>query len=234
MLKAESNIVHPFRLLVAGKAKSGKTTLVVDIIHRIMRPQIDRIIVLCPSWNTQDVFDPIRDMVNPSRDVWTDLDTNPFATIMKQLLKQIEYAKAKGTAPIRTLLFIDDMSGSKMMHSGRITPLSHLSIQSRHLCLSIFILSQQPKSITPGFRDNTDGVIAFPPQRELDRAWLYQEYNGNAIEKQKFIDLIMTAWKGVDRKDFLEFGTHFLFILLPFRSITRYFADFDYELTITK
>ncbi len=233
-MQAESLLIHPVRILISGKGKSGKTTTAVGIVDKVLRYQIDRLIVICPSWSFQEVFDPIRDMVKEERDVFEteklESEENPFKTIFKQLVRCKTNAIRKGCRQLNIGLLVDDMSGTGMMHGGRISALSNMAIQARHWNLSIIVLTQQPMSITPGYRDNVDAVIAFPPLRQQDRMWLYNEYNANGLKKEKFMALVMKAWKGNDVDDDSEYGSHFLFILLPTRSKARYFIDYAYEI----
>jgi hypothetical protein len=234
-MQAEALIVHPSRVLISGKGKSGKTTAAVDLIDRVLRHQIDRLIVICPSWSFQEVFDPIRDMVKAERDVFEtekieNSSENPFTIIFRQIRTCKMNAIKKGVKQLNICLLVDDMSGTSMMHGGRLTPLSNMAIQARHWNLSMIVLTQQPMSITPGYRDNVDAVIAFPPLRQQDRMWLFNEYNANGLRKDKFMSMVMKAWRGNDVDDDSEYGSHFLFILLPVRSKARYFIDYQYEL----
>ena len=231
---AVSLLKHPFRLMVAGKSGSGKTTLVVDIIKECFHPQVDRIMILCPSWDSQENFDPIRKYVDRKRDVIDKFNRDPFKKLLKQLNEQKILAKEEGRKNIKTLILIDDMAGSRMLHGGRVTPFSNLAIQSNHVDLSIIVLTQQPKAITPGFRDNLEGVICYPPQRKIDRQWLFEEYNGNNLSKKKFFEIISIAWKGIHQNDYSQLGQHFIFMFMPIRAPIRYFADFHFELTPKK
>lgn len=227
---AEALMEHPYRALFAGKSKSGKTALAVKLINESWRNEIDRFMVFCPTWD-QKAFDPIRDLVRRKEDIIQNYDKDPFPSLYRQLLNIKKKCIEKKYQMPRTLLLIDDMSGSKILHGGRLSAFAHLSIQSNHLSLSIFVLTQQVKSISPAFRDNLDGLIAFPMNREEDRDWLFKEYNGNMIRKKTFKKIIKTAWKGVGNEGYDRYGQHFLFVHLPVRAPTRYFSDFNHEIT---
>lgn len=233
-MKADAEIQHPFRLLITGKAKSGKTTLCVKKINENIRPRVQRLIVVCPTWESQKVFDPIRDMVKSERDVFSPFSAKIFEKIYEQLQQQLKIALEKGLPPIETCLLIDDMAGTKDVHGGRQTPFGQIAIQASHLHCSIFTMTQSPKAISPMFRENLDGVIAFIPQSRRDRDWLYEEYNGNMMKKETYMKMLKTAWKGFGNCDHEEFGKHFIFILFQTRSPTRYFADFENELRTKK
>jgi hypothetical protein len=226
-MQAEALIKHPCRFLFAGRAKSGKTTLAVKIIDEVLRKQIDRLIVLCPTWD-QALFDPIRDLVMDKTDVIEDYDNDPFKGLLKQLRTIHAICKKKDIKTPNTLLLIDDMAGTKMLHGGAISPFGHISVQASHWNLSIFVLTQKAKAITPSFRDNLEYLVAFPLNKTDDQEWLFKEFNGNMVRKKVFMKLIKRSWKGFEDSGY---GRHFLFIYFPSGSHLRYFSDFAYELT---
>lgn len=226
-MQAEALIKHPGRFLFAGRSKSGKTTLCVKLIDEVMRNQVDRMKVLCPTWD-QDLFDPIRDLVLDKSDIIQDFDNDPFRALLKELKTLNAICKKKGIKTPRTLLLIDDMAGTKMLHGGAISPFAHIAIQAPHWNLSIFLLTQKAKAISPSFRDNLEYLVAFPLNKTEDQEWLYKEFNGNMVKKKVFMKLIKRSWKGFEDSGY---GRHFLFIHFPSGSHLRYFSDFAYELT---
>ena len=226
-MQAEGLIRHPCRFLFAGRTKSGKTTLCVKLIDEVMRNQIDRMKVLCPTWD-QDLFDPIRDLVIEKDDVIQDFKNDPFEGLLKELKTLHAICKKKGIKMPSTLLLIDDMAGTKMIHGGAISPFAHIAIQANHWNLSIFLLTQKPKAVSPSFRDNLECLVSFPLNKKADQDWLFEEFNGNMIKKKVFLKLIKRSWKGFEDSGY---GRHFLFIYFPSGSHLRYFSDFAYELT---
>jgi GTPase SAR1 family protein len=181
MLSAEALIVHPARILLSGASGSGKTTLAVYIMNSILRREIDRFIIICPTWETQDIFRCMDDIVQINRDVIQDAEeNNPFQRIKGELIAMRKHCQKKGVR-IRVCLFIDDMAGTPILHGGLITPFSSLSTQMRNLDLSCLVLTQQPKLITPSFRLNSNYVISFPATTRNERDWLYAEMNLSLI-----------------------------------------------------
>lgn len=223
------HFVHPGRYLFAGKSKSGKTTLLVDVVRQHFKNLVDRIIFVCPTID-QPLFDPIRNLYKSERDVFDYNDKNVFDLILKQIRLQKAFCKKEGIPEVRTLLIIDDTAGLNVMHGGRHGKFSNLSIHCNHENLSIFVLTQQPKGISPSFRENLEGLVCFPLLSRKDRDWIYEEYNGCVVKKKTFQKLVLRAWKGQENEDFEEFGKHFLFITFPVRAQPRYFGDFAYEL----
>lgn len=231
-MRAERNILHPCRIFVTGRSGGGKTTAVVDLIDRVFRNQVDRVVVCCPSWSSQPLFGPIRDLVKDERDV---LDYNPkngkdpFERFFRSLTKQKEFAAARGELMLKTLLFIDDMGGDKTQHET-FGYLSRISNQSRHFNLSIINISQQPKLACPSLRQASDFALVFPPTSSNGKVWCHDELNLNLIPKKEFDFIITTAWKG-GRDDIKELGSHFLFVIIPQRKPARYFIDYKQEIT---
>jgi GTPase SAR1 family protein len=223
------HFVHPGRVLIAGKSKSGKTTLAVKIILKKYSPKVNRIMFLCPTYH-QPAFDPVRHLLKEKRDVFNTDDENAIKVIEKQLQEQRNICDKMGLPPVETLLFIDDMAGKKMMHGNRHSPFANLSLHCNHLHLSIIVLTQQPMGITPSFRENIDCLICYPSLKRTDREWLYNEYNC-MMKKKTFIKLVKQAWKGPGNTEYSEFGEHFLFIVFPVRAAPRYFIDFSHELS---
>lgn len=227
------HFIHPGRYLFAGKSKSGKTTLLVDVVRRHFKNLVDRIIFVCPTLD-QEIFDPIRPLFNPKTDVFDYNDKDVFLVIEKQVRFQRALCAKEGIPEIKTLLIVDDTAGLNIMHGGRHSKFSNLAIHCNHLNLSIFSLTQQPKAITPSFRENLEGLVCYPLLGRKDREWLYDEYNGSLVKKRTFQKLVLASWKGPENEDFEDFGKHFLFITFPIRAQPRYFGDFSHELFARK
>jgi hypothetical protein len=231
-MQAEQYIQHPVRIFVTGRSGTGKTTTTVDLIHRILRHQLGtngRLMVASPTWELQKVFDPIRNMVKSEKDVFTQPEKGMFQKIVKRLQKEKLLAIQHSLPVIQTLILVDDFSGSRLVHSSSCG-ISELAVQTRHLNTSMIVISQQPKQTSNAFRQNCECLISFPPTSREGLDWLVSEFNGNQFEKELFFKICQRAWKG-KRKDFEEYNTHFLFVLITPRKPTRYFCDFNVELT---
>ena len=227
--KAESKLVHPFRALITGKADSGKTYLAVRIMMA-KRNEFDRLIVICPTWNTQDIFRCLDSMVIRKKDIYEDPDISTFSSIKADLLNVRNKTKQEGLPDVRTLLFIDDLSGTKFIHGGRISAFANLSIQIRHLGCSSILISQQAKSVTPSYRDNINVLCAFPSQKREDLKWIESEFGNLNWSSEQMRSIILAAWNGFSDEN--EWGQHFLFIYCHPRGQSEYYCDFDYRLEI--
>lgn len=231
---------HPGRYLFTGKSGSGKTTLAIEVILKLYigggvkrDTTIDRIIVVCPTYFEQKTFDPIREYVNPKRDVFVQINGDTISQILEEIRDQYHITTERGVKPIETLVIIDDMGGNRALHGGRHGSFPDFCLQSRHYHTSLFVVTQQAKSITPAFRDNLEGVIIYPSLRKNEIDWAYEEY-GMTLKKDSFVRLLKKAWRGPGRNDDLQWGEHFLFILLGLRTRPRFFVDFTHELSKRK
>ena len=96
---------------------------------------MDRILILCPTYQTQTTFDPIRKLVY-ARDVWDGKGKKDIQE-MEQIMDTTQKRRIKeGLKKTRFLVIVDDMAGTTALHGNRISPFGHLSIQTPHLSCS--------------------------------------------------------------------------------------------------
>ncbi len=232
-MQAEANIQHPARLLISGKAGSGKTWLAVDLIDRVLRHQVNRLIVICPTWYTQSIFRCLDGMVKPDRDVFEDLENDTFEEIYKQILQQVRYCAQNNKEPIKTLLFIDDCGSNNLIHGGRISCFGKLAIQFRHLNVSSIVIVQNPKLVSPNYRENANHFIFFPCHRLEEMEWIYKEFNPSFCQKKTFFKILLRAW-GLKNNEENDGETTFIYIYCPPRHSIRFFKGFSSEFTLRK
>ena len=229
--QAEINFKHPCKYIFLGKSGSGKTTLLVYIICNYFNNQVDRVIVVCPTFRFQETFDPIRSLVRED-DIYDDFDKNPFPEIVERLLEEKRIAKQSGSPQVRSLLIIDDMSGSNAIHNNRKGPFAKIATQIKNFNLSVFALIQAEKTIDPNYRENLSGMVIYPTQCIQDLVkWIYKEQNPNGIEKDDIEAMVWTAFLNNKKDSFEEeFGKNFMFIVSDPRTYTRYFINFTHEM----
>jgi hypothetical protein len=217
-------------MLIAGKAQTGKTT---EAVHLIMNKQKSwlRIIVLCPTWYIQKTFDPIRKFVKDC-DVYTKPTDNVLRCIIVDLESKAHTCKQAGLCPMPTLILIDDMAGSSLLHGNRKGTFANLSIQTTHWNLSIIVISQQSTSVDPNFRDNTEHTLVFYSEREDDYTWMKKAFNSSVLGETNFKEIVKFAWSGGG--GLKEYGKHFLYIKACNREPTRFFIDWCEEIALNK
>jgi len=233
---ASELIQHPSRLFVVGRAQSGKTTWVVDHICKRFYKQIDRIIIICPTFLVQKTFAPMRDekrinsMIDPT-DVYTEVTESTFKKVKNDIELKIKKANEVGGKTTRILILVDDLAGNSVIHNNRKGCFANFAVQTTHWNVSLFVISQQPFCVDPNFRNNCEGIIVFPSEGIDDLTWLKRAYQSLAMNQIQMKEILLLAWKG-GKNDNSEWGRHFLFINSQPRRHTRFFIDFKKEINI--
>jgi len=222
-------ITSPSLILVTGKCASGKTTLAVQLIReKLCDHQL--YYALVPSFHVQTTFDPVRKLFR-DRNVFTDPDQKTLEYVVKSIKDIANLCAKKGVAIPKTLILIDDLAGNSIIHGNRRGCFSNFVTQYRHYNVTIMVISQQPKSVDPNFRDNVSHTIVFPSEREEEVAWMKGAYNSSILRNRSSIEkIISSAWRGFKINND-EVGEHFLYIQSKARGLSRFFLDFDSEIS---
>ena len=184
---------------------------------------------LVPSFYVQSTFDPIRHLFR-RRNVFTEPDQKSLEFIVKSIKDIANLCAKKGIASPKTTILIDDLAGNSIIHGNRRGVFSNFVTQFRHYNVSIIVISQQPKSVDPNFRDNVCDTIVFPTEREEDVNWMKGAYNSSILRNKASVDsIISSAWRGLKVGND-EVGEHFLYIHSQQRGVSRFFVDFNSEI----
>lgn len=192
------------------------------------RVQIDRIIVVCPTFRIQETYDPMRKLVMEN-DIYSELNKDDFKNLFNQIKRQQTKKKNAGERYQRILILVDDMAGTNMIHGSRFSPFANLSIQSPHWNISMIVVTQQPTNVSPSFRDNAEGLIVFPSEGKLEVEWLKKSYESVCMAEGQLVELLRHAWRGGISGN-SEWGKHFLFIQSLPRRRSRFWLDFEHEI----
>jgi hypothetical protein len=202
----------------------GKTTMCVDLITGTFASQVDRVVVVCPTFYDQDMFRAIDPLIrNPHKDVFL----KPTKATFKMILDQLRCFKAtnkKDGKRVKNLLFVDDLAGNPVIH-GTMSSFGELCIQSPHLDLTMICISQQFTAISPSFRKNISSLMVFPSTDEDEMKIIQRKYTSINHPKDCMKEMMQRAWLGHDNKP-----NHFFFIFMTPRQELRYFSDFKFEL----
>lgn len=229
--QAASIIRLPARFLATGRSGMGKTTGTVHLVAHIFRGMYDRLMVICPTYWTQECFRAFDQFILHKNDVITEPTKNTFRNIKTNILQINTKRVREGKLPLHTFIYVDDLSGTKFIQDHRMGDFSHLAIQTPHLNLSMLVITQQATNVSASYRDNTNVVLAYPAQRREETEWLIKEFKNPAFDNATMREVINNAWRG-GRADDKEWGEHFLAIYAPSRKKLSYFGDFTREIFV--
>jgi hypothetical protein len=174
-------------------------------------------------------------LVLRKKDVYSNPTSASFDEIKDDIKTVNDHCVKEGRPKVRTLIFVDDLSGLHVLHGGIYGSFPHFCNSARHAGTSLIVITQQPTSVTPAFRNNANCVIAFPTNRDEDIKWLIREYKMFNMDAKRMRALVIKAWRGMDHNgdedDETNIGKHFLFIIYDPRKCTKYYSDFDYSVT---
>lgn len=227
---AGSKLEHPTRWLIVGESRTGKTTLMVNVIKHWFAGQVNRAIIFCPTFERQRTYDPIRALFKP-KDVYTKVNPKSIQMVMDQLEHGLKRAEATKTPQEKVLIVIDDMAGNSAIQGRRQGPFATLSVQTTHWNISLFVVSQEPTCCDPNFRNNAENITYFPSAGKCSFNWLQNTYTSLDMNKDDMKKIILLAQRG-GRADNEERGRHFLYIYKEPGGFSRFFIDFNREIKV--
>lgn len=208
------------RLFVTGRSGSGKTHVAHIIIRDYLIDRVHRFYVICPSFETQECFEDIRQFVREG-DAYVNASDEVFSEILEKISKDLlESPKS------RFLLFIDDVSSDYSTNKGRKGTFAEISTTAPHIHLSIVALFQQAKSCSAALRNNTTNIIMFAPADKDAVECFEKEFNPHLYDKEKkkkYDALVFDLWDKCD----------FLFIHRPPRQPVQSYVNFDKLISIS-
>ena len=174
-----------FRLLVSGRTLSGKTTQAVSILKK-MKPlcKWDYVYLVCPT-DGQETYDPILTWITKTyREAdATEEDQDVFSRLIKKVEKHHrDHAK--------TLIIVDDCAGKHATNTGRKGGLPQLAANSRHMGLTLVIITQNLTSVTKTMRDNSEGIMLFSSMSADEKDIMIKERNpfGDKVTLKEFYE----------------------------------------------
>jgi hypothetical protein len=226
---------HPSLVAIVAPRKSGKTTLLINMLTRndmfkgffhqihIFSPTID----LDPKWKIVSKHLP-KEMLH------NHFDEAEFSTLLDTIREKSKDSKREGkggkedereheerdsrdSKKKQNILFVfDDSASEKGLFSRNMTsPTIQAAFTSRHYNVSMWIVSQAYKAISPGFRNNVHHWIIFNTPNENEAKKMAEELSGPLNAKQ-FLRLLFD----ITSKPF-----HFLYINFEADNKFDYFRD---------
>ena len=148
----------PFNMMIVGRTNCGKTFYLLQLLETEYKNHFENIFLICSTFE-----------YNKTYQNWKYVKDEDFIVIScKQdevecwLGKIVNYAK--GT---NSMIILDDCAQSKLM-KDRSSEIVDLAFSGRHFGISTVLISQQFKSVTKPFRDNTTKLVMFlnPSRRD--------------------------------------------------------------------
>lgn len=176
-IKSETLMAQPFVGAILGQRRSGKTTLLVDLLLSYWRRRFSMIVIVSRTIALQE-------------DVWRRLGGEGVLLYEKldmQFLRKLKDFMAGSGGPREVLLVCDDIGKIAnyfhrqiMGRSGEEDQLSFLAYASRHYNISLLYLAQDLTQMGMSYRKNFDFVICMEAS-VMDQQLLYIELLSNTF-----------------------------------------------------
>jgi hypothetical protein len=187
------NIKEPFPnvsffWLIAGKAGSGKTNLLINSLVGPYKKVFDKILLVMPKNSRASLKN------NPLDDLPDDQTFESFtpAVLAKihDIREDFDELNKKKPRNRNQLLILDDVTAYLKDHPKELI---ELATNRRHLKLSIILLVQFVRSIPRPVRFQITDLCIFKPANELDTKILEEEFIN--MDKDKFKKLCRFVWQ---------------------------------------
>ena len=178
--------------LIVGKRGSGKSTFVLQLLRKkqMYRRAFDNIFLVSPSAQRDDKFDGLCSELS-SEDKCFDECTADVLTDIRERVEKFndEFLSDKKNIKKKkrphSLLILDDCISDLNKGSEIKNVINKMVMNSRHLKLSIWIVSQKFKMISTAIRANSDLLTFFNNKNDVERKSL-EEYGIDT----KLLDLL--------------------------------------------
>ena len=188
-----------FFMIICGKAGSGKTSLLLNMMmskkeNRIYRKVFDKIVLVMPKNSRRSIKNnPFDDL--PDDQVFENFDEDVIQKI-KENKEEFDKENEKKTRSRNQLLILDDITAYlKDDPKGLI----ELSTNRRHMKLSILLLVQFIRAVPRPVRFQITDVVFFKPANELDVKIIKEEFLN--LKSDDFNDLTRFVYENAH--DFL-------------------------------
>lgn len=167
-------LVHPFRLLLLGRSRSGKTTLLINLLinRKLYYRQFEEIYVFSPTFWLDGKWRNVE--IDKSR-VFTELKLEILAAIISRIKKDPHKKR---------LLVLDDCGAEDdIRKSGHKNEIDKMAFLAFHLNCSIIYCAQNKTSLSTPTRHNADGIVVFEPDNQEQLKEIYKEFGVGTIKE---------------------------------------------------
>lgn len=154
--------------LIVGKKGSGKSTFILNLLRKkeMYRRAFDNIYLVSPSAEKDDKFDKLIKELKENNNFYNDCD-NETLTEIRERVQQFNTEFLEDEKNIKkkkkpnSLLILDDCISDLNKNSEIKNTINKMVMNSRHLKLHIWIVSQKYKLISTAIRSNADLLTFF-------------------------------------------------------------------------
>lgn len=185
-----------FVMLAIGRRRSGKTTAILSVMHRL-KNKYNFAIIFCGSLATCEDFAK----VVPKQFVHSSFKIN----ILDSLIARQEQKRKAGKSVPHVLLILDDLAyDSKIFKAKSIT---QLFFNGRHLNITLILSSQTALSIGPGLRGNTDIILCSAEKNVVYRKRIFDHYSICFRDFREFDACFMSLTENFGILTLVSFGS---------------------------
>lgn len=185
---------YPFptsRTIIIGGSGSGKTNLLVNMMHRpeMMKDQYDSIFVLSETAGSDDVMKFLK---VPEHHIFTDMKKGiKFLEAIFEAQGKIIEAVGEANAPVIAIIYDDCINNKELLKSNFF---KKSFISGRHKNCGIYVLTQHITSIPPIARSQCDNWVYFQNNQQNDEI-ISNILAPPGYSKREFKEMIAEATK---------------------------------------
>ena len=176
-------------MCVLGAIGSGKSSYGYSLLNTHYARYFDEVIVLCGTIDSKSSWESL----NQKKVVFmNEYDEKSFQDYLDQLEEDQEDRKKKGKFPVRVALVMDDVVFQNLS-KNRVGTIERLMMITRHLNVSIILMLQHSKQVSPAMRNNIMYWVLFRlTQNDLEKV---ASEHGNLLSKDQFINMYADCMK---------------------------------------
>jgi Cdc6-like AAA superfamily ATPase len=174
--------------LISGKKGTGKSTIILNLLKKKASPYyktFDNIFLISPTAQRDSKFDKLCQELSEDDKCWDELSEEIIQNIIDRVQEFNDeweaetdpkiLKKRKGAKP-NNLLILDDCI-HMLPKSTTNSIVNRLFTTSRHLKLSIWVVTQKYNKINPLIRANADLISFFPSDNKKELQTLIDDIN---------------------------------------------------------
>ena len=169
--------------LIVGKKGSGKSTLLLNLLRskKFYRRHYNNIYFISPSAKRDDKFEKLCEELTQEDKCFDECNAETIKDIIERVERDNDIfkekqLKKKNKKKIHNLLILDDCISDLNKNSEIKNIVNKMVLNSRHLKLSIWVVSQKYKMISTAIRANADMLSFFNNHSDIEKKAL--EENG--------------------------------------------------------